>query len=150
MEDVRFVSWITYHSSKVVSVLLSTSAIHGRRNISFSARYDSIVSILQIKEEGSEWNTEFRCQTWIFRAVRQDGDIQQYSLRTQASEKTSACVEMSLKYANRTVCLFAYQSPRISSNSSCRWCVDPEGMRKDVRAGALTINNTCKLNLPVH
>lgn len=58
---------------------------------------------------------------------------------------------MSLKDANaRTICLFAYQSLRISSNSSCRWCVDPEGMRKDIRAVALNINNTCRFNLSAH
>lgn len=60
-------------------------------------------------------------------------------------------IEMSLKDASaRTVYLFAYQSQRISSNSSCRWCVDPEGMRKNKRAMALNVNSICRLNLSAH
>lgn len=46
--------------------------------------------------------------------------------------------------------LFVYQSLRISSNSSCRWFGDPEGMRKDIRAVNLNKNNTFRLRLPDH
>lgn len=69
----------------------------------------------------------------------------------QTSEKTNKHIEMSLKDAcARTAYLFAYQSQRISSNSSCRWCVDPEGVRKDKRAAALNINSIFRLNLSAH
>lgn len=58
---------------------------------------------------------------------------------------------MSLKDAiARTVYLFMYQSQRISSNSSCRWCVDPEGTRKDKRAVTLNVNSIYRLNLSAH
>lgn len=80
--------------------------------------------------------------------MQQDGDIQQYSLRTWTSEKTEGG-EMSLKDANiRTICSFT--SLRISSNNSCRWCLSPEVMRKDTRAVAPNIKYTWRLSLPAH